>query len=89
MRGVEPLGRHYQRADSRREERRAMIMQEIAPLPCRTPSASMWVLYVYNSIGYLTFDGRLIATASVATPRQEARIRGMLARLTGQRTGSA
>ncbi len=42
------------------------------------------MLYVYDDIGYMTHNGRLIAWASVATPTQEARIKGVLHRLTVQ-----
>ena len=53
-----------------------------------TPYAPSWALYVYGTHAYMTYSGRLIATATVGTPSQEARIEAMFARLAGQRTGS-
>jgi len=47
-----------------------------------TPYAPSWALYVYGTHGYLTYSGGLIATATVGTPSQEARVRAMFARLT-------
>ncbi len=65
-----------------------MTPQEIAPPTPRTPtappSASGWALYTYDGLAYLAYAGRLVATASVATPSQEARIEAMFQRLTGQ-----
>ncbi len=65
--------------------------QQIAPpspvAPSVPPSTPAWALYVYGTHAFFTFDGRLVAQATVATPGQEARIEGMFARLTGQRTG--
>ncbi len=58
------------------------------PTPSAPPSASRWALYTYDRIAYLAYAGRLVATASVATPTHEARVRAVFARLTGQRTGS-
>ena len=49
-----------------------------------SPYMPSWMLYVYDDIGYMTHNGRLIAWASVATPTQEARIKGVLHRLTVQ-----
>jgi len=60
-----------------------------SPVAPSAPSTSRWALYVYGTHAYLAFDGRLIATATVATPRQEARIRALFARLTVQRTRRA
>jgi len=60
------------------------------PTPSAPPSASRWVLYTYDGIAYLAYEGRLIATATVGTPSQEARVRAMFARLMGvQEAGRA
>ncbi len=65
-----------------------MTSQQIAPPTPRTPlaplSAPAWTLYVYDNIAYLTFSGRVIATASVATPTRRARIAALFQRLTDQ-----
>ncbi len=45
------------------------------PSPVAPPTTSYkpaWAVYVYNSIGYVTFNGRLIATETCATAAQEA-----------------
>ncbi len=50
--------------------------------PTVPPYTSSWMLYLYDDIAYLTFDGRLAATATVTTAVQRARIEGVYARLT-------
>ncbi len=52
------------------------------PPPPPAPYVPAWMLYVYETRAFLTFDGRLIATATVATPAQGARIEGVFDRLT-------
>jgi len=49
--------------------------------PVPAPYVPAWALYVYETRAFLTFDGRLIATATVATPAQGARIEGVFDRL--------
>ncbi len=43
------------------------------------------MLYVYDEIAYLTFNGRLAATAAYHTSTEQTRINGVYARLTGAR----
>ncbi len=57
--------------------------QTTLPSPV-SPYAPSWALYVYGTHAFFTYNGRLIAWASVATPTQEARIKGVLHRLTVQ-----
>ncbi len=51
------------------------------------PPAAAWMLYIYprspTSPGraFLTFNGRLVASATCTTPAQEARIEGLFHRL--------
>jgi len=60
-----------------------MTMQQIAPpAPAPHPYTPAWSLYVYDDRGYLTFAGRVVATASVATPAQEDRLITLFHRLT-------
>jgi len=55
-----------------------------SPAPAASPAAPYvpaWMLYVYEGRAFLTFDGRLVATAAVATPAQGARIDNVFHRL--------
>ncbi len=59
-----------------------MTMQQIAPpAPAPHPYTPAWALYVYDDHGYLTFAGRVVATASVATLAQEDRLIAIFDRL--------
>jgi len=59
-----------------------MTMQQIAPVAPVSPRyAPSWALYVYDDRGYLTFSGRVVATASVATLAQEDRLIAIFDRL--------
>jgi len=49
--------------------------------PIPAPYTPAWMLYVYDQRAFLTFDGRLIATAMVKTPAQESRFEGVFHRL--------
>jgi hypothetical protein len=60
-----------------------------APAPPVTPYTPSWMLYVYDEIAYLTFNGRLAATAAYHTPTEQARINGVYARLTGAHSTDA
>jgi len=53
-----------------------------AAAPAATPYVPAWMLYIYEGRAFLTWDGRLVATAAVTTPAQEARIEGVFDRLT-------
>jgi len=57
--------------------------QQTPPPEPATPYAPRWMLYVYNDIAYLTFNGRLAATAAYHTSTEQARVNGVYARLTG------
>jgi len=46
------------------------------------PAAPSWALYVYDGVAHLAYRGRVVATASVATPARQARIEAMVQRLT-------
>ncbi len=60
-----------------------MTTHQIAPPPPATPYVPTWALYVYDDIAYLTFNGKLEATATCRTPDQQTRIEATLARLKG------
>ncbi len=55
-----------------------MNMLQLAP---PSPVTARWMLYVYDNIAYLTFSGRVVATASVATPAQDAHLERLFQRL--------
>jgi hypothetical protein len=59
--------------------------QTSSPAPM-TPDAPSWGLYIYGTHAFFTYDGRLIAEATVATPAQDARIMGVFNRLTQHTT---
>ncbi len=42
------------------------------PAPPATSYTPAWAVYVYDAIGYVTFNGRLIATEKCPTATQEA-----------------
>jgi len=58
-----------------------MTAQQTSPPAPMTPYAPSWMRYVYDDIAYMTHNGRLIATATVATPTQETRIDAIFQRL--------
>ncbi len=59
-----------------------MTAMQQTPLPAPvTPCTPAWALYVYDERAFFTFEGRLIAQASVETPTQDARIAGVFHRL--------
>ncbi len=65
-----------------------MTMQQIAPpAPAPHPYTPAWALYVYDAIGYVTYDGRLIATEKCATADQEARLVAVRDRLNHRNAG--
>ena len=63
-----------------------MTISQPVPPPPVTPPTPVWALYVYDERAFFTFEGRLIAQASVTTPAQDARIVGVFHRLTGRTT---
>jgi len=63
-----------------------MTTQQIPSLASVTPYTPAWGLYVYDERAFFTFEGRLIAQASVTTPDQDARIARVFQRLTGRIT---
>ncbi len=63
-----------------------MTMQQIAPPAPASPYTPAWSLYVYDDRGYLTFAGRVVATASVATLAQETRLIALFQRLSTTHT---
>jgi len=58
-----------------------MSTQQPAASAPATPYVPTWALYVYDDRAFLTFDGRLVATAACAMPAQQARVEATLARL--------
>jgi len=58
------------------------ISQPVLPAPS-TPYTPAWALYVYNDIAYLTFNGRLAATAAYHTATEQDKVDAVYARLTG------
>ncbi len=60
-----------------------MTTPQNVPASPATPYAPSWMLYVYDEIAYLTFGGRLAATAAYHTSTEQARVNGVYARLTG------
>ncbi len=65
-----------------------MTTQHIVHPSPATPYAPSWSLYIYGTRAFFTYNGRLVAQATVATPGQEARIEAMFQRLTDrERTG--
>ncbi len=63
-----------------------MTTQQIPSLASVTPYTPAWALYIYGARAFFTFEGRLIAQATVATPAQDARIESIFHRLTTQTT---
>jgi len=63
-----------------------MTTQQTPPPAPATPYTPAWALYVYDERAFFTFEGRLIAWASIATPTQDARIEGVFHRLTQHTT---
>jgi len=61
-------------------------MQQTPPSAPATPVTPAWALYIYGTRAFFTYDGHLVATATVATPAQDARIVGVFHRLTGRTT---
>jgi len=58
--------------------------QRPAPAPLVAPYAPSWWLHLYDEIGYLTFDGKVVAVATCSTPVQETRLIVLLDRLTNR-----
>ncbi len=59
-----------------------MTAMQQTPLPAPVaPYTPAWSLYVYDERAFFTFEGRLIAWASVGTPTQETRIDAIFQRL--------
>jgi len=59
-----------------------MTTQQQTPVPApMTPDAPSWGLYIYGTHAFFTYDGRLIAEATVSTPTQDARIDAIFQRL--------
>jgi len=42
--------------------------------PPTTPYKPQWAVYVYDSIGYVTYNGRLVAAKTCPTAAQENRL---------------
>jgi len=59
-----------------------MTTQQIAPPAPSTALHTDWYLYLYDGRAFLTFDGRVQATATCTTPAQETRLIVLLDRLT-------
>lgn len=59
-----------------------MTTQQLAPPAPSTALHTDWYLYLYDGRAFLTFDGRVQATATCSTPREEARLIALLDRLT-------
>ncbi len=59
-----------------------MTAQRPAPPVPAPPYTPAWMFYVYDERAYLTFDGRIQATATCSTPAQVARIEALYGRLT-------
>ena len=51
------------------------------PASAAPPYLPAWALYIYDDRAFVTFDGRLVATAACAMPAQQARVEATLARL--------
>jgi len=60
--------------------------QQTSPPAPATPYVPSWGLYIYGTHAFFTYDGRLIAEATVATPAQEARLVSVFHRLTQHNT---
>lgn len=60
-----------------------MTTQQNVPASPTAPYTPAWALYVYNDIAYLTFNGRLAATAAYYTSTEQTRVNGVYARLMG------
>ncbi len=60
-----------------------MTTQQNVPASPTAPYTPAWALYAYNDIAYLTFNGRLAATAAYHTAREQAKVDAVYARLTG------
>ncbi len=56
--------------------------QRPAPAPATAPYAPSWWLHLYDGIGYLTFDGKIVAVATCTTPAREDRLITLFDRLT-------
>ncbi len=59
-----------------------LTAQRPAPASATAPYAPSWSLHLYDGRAFLTFDGRVQATATCSTPAQEARLIALLDRLT-------
>jgi len=61
--------------------------QTTAPAPTAIPYTPAWAVYVYDSIGYVTYDGRLVATETCDTADREARLVATRDRLNHRNAG--
>jgi len=65
-----------------------MTTQQIAPpAPPATPYKPQWALYIYESIGYVTYNGRLVATETCDTADREAHLVATRDRLNHRNAG--
>ncbi len=64
-----------------------MTTPQLAPPAPSAPYTPSWGLYIYGTHAFFTYDGRLIADATVATPAQDARIMGTFDRLIARTAG--
>ncbi len=62
------------------------MQQTPVPAPPVTPYTPAWAFYVYAARAFFTYDGYLIAWASVSTPTQDARIESVFHRLAQHNT---
>jgi len=54
------------------QQQRVTLPSPVAPTA--TPYTPAWAVYVYDSVGYVTYAGRLVATEKCSTADQEARL---------------
>ncbi len=57
------------------------------PAPPATSYKPQWAVYVYNSIGYVTYNGRLIATEKCPMAAQEDHLVAVRDRLNHRNAG--
>ena len=77
---MEPVCRWVERAHGQQEH--LALITETQPTPAAaSPYVPAWALYIYDDRAYVTFNGKLEATATCRTPAQQARIETTLARL--------
>ncbi len=64
-----------------------MTIPQLAPPAPAPPYTPAWALYIYGTHAFFTYDGRLIADATVATPAEDARITRTFDRLIARTAG--